>query len=190
MKRLAMVTTNPHKAAEIAPLLGAEWVLWRPTIGEVAETADTFAGNATLKAEAGLAVAERVMAEDSGLEVRALQGAPGVYSKRYGATDAERIARVLAGLADATDRSARFVAVVALATRGEPTRLFEGTVEGEIALEPRGAHGFGYDPIFIPREGDGRTFAEMTKEEKSALSHRGRALRELVAYLQRTAPEG
>jgi XTP/dITP diphosphohydrolase len=184
-----MVTTNPHKVAEIAALLGEEWTLWSPAIDEVAETASTFGGNATLKAEAGLAVAELVMAEDSGLEVRALGGAPGVRSKRYGATDAERIARVLAALAGAPDRSARFVAVIALAARGAPTRLFEGVVEGEIASEPRGDHGFGYDPIFIPREGDGRTFAEMTTEEKSALSHRGRALRKLVTYLQEGAHE-
>ncbi len=180
MNRIRFATSNPGKLAEARAFLTGWEVVEAP--GDVDEDQPDFAGNAIKKATAAAAATGLVFAEDSGLEVGALGGAPGVHSRRYAATDAARIARLLAELAEKSDRSARFVAVIALAN-GKDVQLFSGAVEGVIAIEPRGKGGFGYDPVFIPKEGDGRTFAEMGREEKSALSHRGRALTALSAYL-------
>jgi len=129
------------------------------------------------------------VADDSGLEVDALDGAPGVWSARYAgedATDQDNVDKLLAALADRpdpTDRTARFQAVVVLRHPDGSELVASGTVEGHIAAAPRGPGGFGYDPVFVPNEGDGRTFGEMTQDEKHAISHRGRALRDLLAQL-------
>jgi len=153
---------------------------------EVEETGTTFEANARLKAEGySLRTVLPVLAEDSGLEVDALDGEPGTFSARYGGPgldDPGRCALVLRNLAPIDDparRTARFHCVMALARRGRTLATFDGTVEGTIAPAPRGSTGFGYDPIFLPR-GHVRTFAEMSREEKQALSHRGRALAALT----------
>lgn len=153
-----------------------------------AETAPTFAENAAGKALHYSRYAELpVMADDSGLVVDALGGAPGVHSARYAganATDAERIAKLLGELRSrhASDRRARFVCVAALAERGRVTGVFSDSVEGEILEAPRGEDGFGYDPIFwVPALG--KTFAEISGDEKNLHSHRGKAFRKLLEFL-------
>jgi XTP/dITP diphosphohydrolase len=178
---LGLVTSNQDKLAEISAMLPKGFEVQRLDLGEIDETGATFEENAELKAIAGLVQSSVALGEDSGLEVEALYGAPGVYSKRYAETDVARVQRLLAELREVDDRRARFVTVIAMAQRGGVTQFFRGEVEGRIAREPRGTHGFGYDPIFVPNEGDGRTFAQMTQEEKGSLSHRGRALAALVA---------
>ena len=186
--RLVLATANPDKAAEIADLLTGFEVVPRPAeVPEVEETADTLEGNARLKAVAvAAATGEVAVADDTGLEVVALGGRPGVWAARYagpGATYADNVAKLLAELDGVVDRRARF-RTVALARFPDGRELVaEGTVEGEIAGWPRGREGFGYDPVFVPAEGDGRTFAEMARGEKAALSHRGRAFRALSASL-------
>lgn len=189
MTRLVLATANPDKALEIAALLEGFEVLPRPVgVGDVEETADTLEGNARLKALAiARATGEVAVADDTGLEVAALGGRPGVWSARYAgasATYAENVARLLAELDGVADRRARFrtAAVAAFPQDGEV--VAEGWVDGQIALAPRGPNGFGYDPVFVPAEGDGRTFAEMTRAEKEAVSHRGRAFRALAAQLR------
>ncbi len=182
--RIGFATSNPHKLAEVRRLLAGFDVV-ALDVGAVDETGETFAENACIKARAARGRAPVVVAEDSGLEVDGLRGAPGVYSARYAATDAGRIDRVLRELAGGASRRARFVAAVcALRGDGEP-RVFEGVVEGVIAPEPRGDAGFGYDPIFIPLEGDGRTFAELGAE-KDRFSHRARAFAKLATWLTTT----
>ena len=160
-----------------------------PTPPEPDEDAATYGENAAHKAEAyAAATGIATVADDSGLEVDALGAAPGVRSRRYfgdHASPEERNARLLALLEEAPQRDARFVCVVALARPGEPARLFEGIVRGEIAPAPRPGErgwGFGYDPVFIVG-GDGRTMAELPPEEKDAISHRGLAVAKLRAYL-------
>lgn len=189
---IVLASANPKKAAEIAEILSAHLELVpRPSeVPEVIEDEDTFEGNSRLKAVAlceatGLAA----VADDSGLEVDALDGAPGVWSARYAgedATDAQNVDKLLTALADhpdPTDRTARFQAVVILRYPDGRELVAAGSVEGHIADAPRGPGGFGYDPVFVPAEGDGRTFGEMTQDEKHAISHRGRALRDLLAQL-------
>ncbi len=186
--RLVLASANPDKAVEIAELLEGFEVVPRPAaLPDVDETADTLEGNARLKAVAvAEATGELAVADDTGLEVRALGGRPGVWAARYagaGATYADNVAKLLAELDGVADRRARF-RTVALARFPDGRELVaEGTVEGVIALVPRGREGFGYDPVFVPSEGDGRTFAEMTRAEKAAVSHRGRAFRALSAAL-------
>jgi XTP/dITP diphosphohydrolase len=183
--RIVLATANPHKAVEIAAVLGGFEVVPRPAgIPDVEETADTLEGNARLKAEAvAAATGELAVADDTGLEVVALGGRPGVWAARYagpGATYADNVAKLLAELDGVGDRRARF-RTVALARFPDGREVVaEGTVEGEITRFPRGSAGFGYDPVFVPADGDGRTFAEMTIVEKEALSHRGRAFRALA----------
>ena len=187
--RLVLATANPDKAIEIAALLPGFDVVPRPSaLPDVDETADTLEGNARLKALAVAEVTGEVaVADDTGLEVVALGGRPGVRAARYagpGATYADNVAKLLAELEGVTDRRARF-RTVALARFPDGRELVaEGTVEGSIAGQPRGGHGFGYDPVFVPDDGDGRTFAEMTRAEKEALSHRGRAFRALLSSLR------
>jgi len=162
-----------------------------PSCREVEEDADTFEGNAAKKAEAiAQCTGRTAVADDSGLVVDALGGAPGVWSARYageGADDASNTEKLLRELRDvpAGKRSARFVCCIALALPGEETALFRGTVEGFIATGPRGKSGFGYDPVFYPA-GQDRTFAEMGPEEKDAMSHRREALEKLKAFLGRS----
>jgi XTP/dITP diphosphohydrolase len=186
--RLVLATANPDKAVEIAALLPGFDVVPRPAgLADVDETADTLEGNARLKAVAvAEATGEVAVADDTGLEVLSLGGRPGVLAARYagpGATYADNVAKLLAELDGAPDRRARF-RTVALARFPDGREVVaEGTVEGSIVAEPRGTNGFGYDPVFVPDDGDGRTFAEMTRAEKEAVSHRGRAFRALSAAL-------
>jgi XTP/dITP diphosphohydrolase len=191
---IVLASANPKKADEIREILGdAVELIPRPgDIPDVVEDAATFVGNARLKAVA-LADATGIpaLADDSGLEVDALDGAPGVHSARYAgpnATDADNVARLLEQLDEAgTDtpgeRTARFRCVLVLRAPDGAELVADGTVEGRIVANPRGDGGFGYDPVFVPDEGDGRTFAEMTSAEKHAISHRGRALRALASRL-------
>jgi XTP/dITP diphosphohydrolase len=190
--RVVSASANPKKAAEMAELLGELGieVVPRPSdLPDVPEDADSFLGNARLKAIAvARATGEPAVADDSGLEVDALGGAPGVWSARYAgehASDEENVTKLLAALAGVPDerRVARFRAVVVLRWPDGREVAAQGVVEGRIAHAPRGSGGFGYDPVFVPTEGDGRTFAEMS-DEKHRISHRGRSLRALVARLQ------
>lgn len=192
---LVSATANPHKLEEIRTLLhGVAEVLPRPDeVPDVVEDADSLAGNAELKC-AALAAATGLpaVADDTGLEVDALGGAPGVHSARYAgepADDSANVARLLAELEAAgasapAMRSARFRTVAVVGWPDGRRLAAEGTVEGVIASAPRGANGFGYDPVFEPVGGEGRTFAEMETGEKHALSHRGRAFTALVEALE------
>lgn len=188
--KFVLATANPDKAAEIVAILDAACpgiqLLPRPADHpEVDETDTTLEGNARLKAMALVeATGFPAIADDTGLEVDALDGAPGVYSSRFAgehATYADNVAELLErleGVAHAA-RRARF-ATIAIARWPDGREVIaRGAVEGAIAVAPRGVGGFGYDPIFVPIEGDGRTFAEMTPNEKHELSHRGRAFRAL-----------
>jgi XTP/dITP diphosphohydrolase len=192
--RLLIGTTNKGKVSEYRRMLaGLEAVLvspdqLKPVPPEPDENATTYRENAVAKAEAyAAATGIATVADDSGLEVDALGGAPGVRSRRYFGDDAAadvRNRKLLALLEEAPQRSARFVCVVALARPGGPTETFDGAVRGEIATAPRigEGEGFGYDPVFIVG-GDGRTMAEMSAEEKDAISHRGLAVAKLRAHL-------
>ena len=186
-------SANPDKVAEIARVLdGLVDLLPRPAgLADVVEDAPDLAGNARLKAVAVCAAAgAAAVSDDTGLEVDALDGAPGVFSARYAGDDAtyddnvqkllDELARV--GATDPHQRTARFRTVVMVVRPDGSELCVEGSVEGVIATERRGRGGFGYDPIFVPVEGDGRSFAEMG-DEKHEISHRGRALRALAAAL-------
>ena len=187
--RLVLATANPDKAREIADALSGFDLLPRPAhVPDVDETAGTLEANARLKAQAlCTATGEPAVADDTGIEVAALGGRPGVYSSRYAgpkATYADNVAKLLAELDGITDRRARFRTVALVAFPDGRELVAEGTVEGAIASAPKGDEGFGYDPLFVPDEGDGRTFAEMTLSEKQAISHRGRAFRALAQALR------
>jgi XTP/dITP diphosphohydrolase len=189
--RLVLASANPDKAREIAAILDGFELMPRPAhVPDVVEDGETLEDNARLKAVALVeATGEAAVADDTGLEVDALDGAPGVYSARYageGATYADNVAQLVAALEGEADRRARF-RTVALARFPDGREVVaSGEVTGTITAEPRGDEGFGYDPVFVPDEGDGRTFAEMTPTEKHALSHRGRAFRALAAALRDT----
>jgi XTP/dITP diphosphohydrolase len=191
---LLIATSNPGKIRELESLLTALPLRLRslkefPSIQEVAETGNTFRENAVLKA-AGYATQTRLwtLADDSGIEVEALGGAPGVFSARYGGTDAsdaDRIQILLDELArtNATQRRARFTAVVVIANAdAQVINVAQGHCHGHLAHAPRGANGFGYDPIFIP-DGYQQTFGELSGEVKRSISHRARALRVTRAFL-------
>jgi XTP/dITP diphosphohydrolase len=180
--RAVLATGNAGKAAELSRLLGLEVEAQAIAVDEDAET---YAGNALRKARAALAVAggQIGLGDDSGLEVAALDGEPGLRSARWaGPTDADRNTALLARLRDASDRSAAFVCALAAALPDGRELVVEGRVEGEITDAPRGDEGFGYDPLFVPL-GEARTVAELSPGEKDALSHRGRASRALVGAL-------
>lgn len=190
---LVLATANPDKAREMAALLqGLPFILKsRADFGplpDVDETAHTFAGNAILKAEALMhATGHMALADDSGLCVDALDGAPGVYSARYagpGCTYADNNKKLLEELANVPDekRTARFVCAVAIARPGSEPVTFEGACEGVIARENMGEMGFGYDPLFVI-PADGRSFAQMTRDEKAAHSHRARAFEKAREWL-------
>ncbi|HET9771429.1 MAG TPA: RdgB/HAM1 family non-canonical purine NTP pyrophosphatase [Acidimicrobiia bacterium] len=192
--KLVLASANPDKAAEIRTILSASLpglvLAPRPdSVPDVDETGTTLAENARLKAAAiAAATGEAAVADDTGLLVDALDGAPGVWSARFageGATYADNVAKLLAELAGVPPerRTARFetVALVCWPDGREVSAI--GAVEGVITGEARGQRGFGYDPVFEPLEGDGRTFAELNPLEKHALSHRGRAFRALAAEL-------
>ena len=190
-RRLLVSTRNDHKVGEIREILGADFqVLDLSTIsgvGEVEETGVTFEENATLKALAVSGYFDGwVIADDSGLEVDVLHGAPGVWSARFsgeGATDASNRALLLEKLEGARgkERSARFRCVIVLARAGCKLAAFSGSVEGVIINQEKGSGGFGYDSIFVP-EGHCETFAQLGPEVKNALSHRARALAGLLAW--------
>jgi XTP/dITP diphosphohydrolase len=190
---LVLASANPDKSAEIAAILAADGVAVAPRppeVPDVEETGATLVENARLKAEAiRVASGRPSVADDTGLEVDALGGAPGVYSARYageGASYADNVAKLLRELGGRTrsERGARFL-TVALVSFPDGSELFaEGAVSGRIAAEARGSGGFGYDSVFIPDEGDGRTYAEMSAEEKNALSHRARAFHALATRLR------
>ncbi len=197
---LVVASANPDKVAEIAAVLGDSVVLRPrpPEVGEVVEDADTLEGNARLKAVAiAEATGEAAVADDTGLEVEALDGAPGVYSARFAGEDAgyaDNVAKLLDELARVgaqgpAARAARFRTVALVRWPDGRELAVEGEVRGSIAPAPRGDHGFGYDPVFVPDDPDGspgrRTFAEMSGDEKHAVSHRGRAFRALAAALPR-----
>jgi XTP/dITP diphosphohydrolase len=187
-----LASTNPGKVAEIRTILGPSLELVpRPhDVPDVAEDAATFVGNARLKAAAvGAVTGQAALADDSGLEVDALDGAPGVRSARYageGATDEANVAKVLralTGRVDPAERTARFRCAVVLRWPDGTEVVGEGSVAGHLADAPRGSGGFGYDPIFVPRGGPGLTFGELPPEVKQTSSHRSLALAALLARL-------
>jgi XTP/dITP diphosphohydrolase len=192
--QLIVATRNAHKTREIEQIFGSGLTVRdltaHPEISEITESGTSFEENAKLKA---IAVSTKlpglVIADDSGLEVDALGGAPGIQSARYAgvnANDKEKIAKLLSLVANieakSDQRRARFRCVLAVARDGQVLATFEGVVEGKIAERPRGSHGFGYDPIFIPN-GFEETFAELPEEEKNNISHRAKAIRKLQAEL-------
>lgn len=190
MEELIFATGNKHKVKEVAQLLdGILNVKSMKEIGcveDIPETSDSFQGNALLKAKY---IVDNYnvdsFAEDSGLEVKALDGAPGIYSARFageGKNDEDNIDKVLSSLKGIQDRSAQFRSVIALCWKGE-TYYFEGIIEGQITEQRQGTNGFGYDPIFIPNEKQ-KSFAEMLDSEKNQLSHRGKAIAQLVDFFR------
>lgn len=187
--KILFATNNAHKLAEVQAVLGPAFTLLTPRDGgvteEIPEEQPTLEGNASQKAHYLLRrTGLDCFADDTGLEVEALGGAPGVHSARY-ATDGHDFDAnkrlLLENLAGQNNRRARFRTVVSLLLDGKELQ-FEGIVEGRILEEERGQEGFGYDPLFVP-DGCDKTFAEMSADEKNAVSHRGRAIRKLAAYL-------
>ncbi|MBR4129547.1 MAG: RdgB/HAM1 family non-canonical purine NTP pyrophosphatase [Bacteroidaceae bacterium] len=194
-RELIMATNNAHKLEEIRQILGDAFSIKSLSdIGcyeDIPETADTLEGNALQKA---LYIHEHYgvdcFADDTGLEVDALDGAPGVFTARFGAMNGygeshdanANIQCLLDKLKEATTRKARFRTVIALVQNGTE-KLFEGIVEGNILTQPVGEGGFGYDPVFAPVEADGLAFAQMSAEAKNAISHRGRATKKLAEFL-------
>lgn len=189
MQEIVFATNNQHKLSELRRIVGGRFhILSLSDIGcheDIPETADTLAGNALQKARY---VKEHYgydcFADDTGLMVDALGGAPGVYSARYagpGHDSAANMKLLLENMAGRTDRTARFMTVIALILNGREL-TFEGTVEGEILTAPEGDGGFGYDPVFRP-EGHDVSFALMSADAKNAISHRGRATARLIQYL-------
>lgn len=190
MNKLVFATNNKHKLEELRAIVGDKYdILGLRDIGcdvDIPETATTLEGNALIKAQF---VKEHYgydcFADDTGLEVEALNGAPGVYSARYAGPEcdsANNMALLLQNMADKDNRKARFRTVIAL-VKSDDTMLFEGIVEGAILREGAGENGFGYDPIFEP-EACGLSFAQMDSASKNAISHRGRATQKLINYLK------
>ena len=191
MKQLVCASANPDKVAEIADLLrDVVELLPRPaSVGEIVEDADSLLGNARLKARAiATATGMSAVADDTGLEVDALGGAPGVHTARFAgdnATYSDNRAKLLSVLRDVApaQRTARFRTVALVAHPDGSEQWAAGVCEGAIAVAERGERGFGYDAVFVPNEGGGRTFAEMSVEEKHVFGHRGRAFRALALLL-------
>lgn len=194
---LVIATHNRKKAGEMLQILSERFPeLELKTLAdfegapEPEETGSTYAENAAIKAESASAfTGELSLADDAGLEVNALDGAPGLYSKRFGGEDLpfpEKMAKILSMIADESDRGARFRCCVALSGPEQPTTIFEATCEGSIADSPSGNGGFGYDPIFLPDDAPGRSMADLTPEEKHQISHRGKVLRAVGDYLSGT----
>jgi len=190
MTTFVLATANPHKTVEMRAILEGLGiaVVPRPTdVPDVEETEDTLEGNALLKARALVAATGlAAVADDTGLFVDALDGAPGVYSARYAGDDAtydDNVTKLLAAMGDTVNRAARFRSVICVAYPSGDTVLVEGVLEGTITDERRGSEGFGYDPVFEPLEANGRTLAELAPSEKNQLSHRARALNALVVAL-------
>ena len=193
-RSLVLATRNGNKVREIRTAISESWDV-KPCpegIPEVDETSDTYEGNARLKADTvSRYVNDLVVADDTGIEVDALGGAPGVTSARLAGPEKNSRRNyefLIAELANVPDekRTARYRTVAVARFQDGREIVAEGTCEGIIAHTPRGDGGFGFDPVFIPAEGDGRTFAEMTAEEKNAISHRARAFRLLASRLSAT----
>lgn len=194
MKRVVIATNNAHKVSEIEAALSmpeTEFVSLREAgiHSNPAEDADSFVGNARIKARAAHEITQgATLADDSGLEVDALGGAPGVYSARYAGTDGDdeaNNAKLLRELGDLPleKRTARFVSVLVYIDEDGNETVARGTIEGRIGFEARGSEGFGYDPLFLPDCLEGKTLAEVSQAEKNSISHRGNALRSLKAQL-------
>lgn len=189
--RIVCASANPRKVEEIARLMPRRVeLLPRPDgLGDVDETAPTLVGNAIIKAVEVANHAEAwAIADDTGLEVEALGGEPGVRSARYAgepADDAANRAKLLAAMGGVSDRRARFRTVVALVSWEGDIHYVTGECTGTIATAERGANGFGYDSVFVPDDGDGRTFAEMSAAEKDSVSHRSRAMAQLPGLIAR-----
>jgi XTP/dITP diphosphohydrolase len=190
--RLVLATRNPHKLRELTGLMRPHEL--DPLPDEIQlppETGTTFAQNALGKARAAAAATGRpAIADDSGIEAAALNGAPGVWSARYAgddATDEENLAKLLSEVAADGDTRVAYVCAMAFVEPGGPEHVVHGRCEGRLTHEPRGDGGFGYDPAFVPDDypGDSRTMAELSVDEKDAISHRGRAARELSIWLAR-----
>jgi XTP/dITP diphosphohydrolase len=190
---LVLATRNPHKVREFEPLLAPHRVLPLPDDVELPpETGETFAENATVKARtAAEATGMSAVADDSGIAAAALGGRPGVRSARYAgenATDEENLEKLLREVPE-DNRRVAYVCAVAYAEPGGRVHVVEGRCEGTLATDPRGSGGFGYDPAFVPDDrDDGRTMAELTPDEKDAISHRGRAARAFLAWLEDGRP--
>lgn len=191
--RLIIATRNAHKVSEISAMLPDFEVCDLSVIENpprVEETGESFLDNATLKAQAISALTDDwVIADDSGLEVDSLDGAPGVYSSRYGGeegNDAKNNAKLMREMAGLSQREARFRCVIVVARGGQVEASFSGAVEGRIAEAPSGAGGFGYDPLFIP-EGYDESFAELGEEIKNNLSHRAKALQGAQDWLSKVS---
>jgi XTP/dITP diphosphohydrolase len=189
--RLVLATRNDHKVREVGRLMGGVTVEPLPEhVTLPPEDGDTFAANALAKARAAAAAVGRAaIADDSGIEAAALGGAPGIRSARFAgsdATDAENLAKLRAEAP--VGSGLRYVCVMAHAEPGGEARTFTGVCDGTLAAEARGSGGFGYDPAFLPADrADGRTMAELSDADKDAISHRGRAARELLAWLRADA---
>ncbi|MBR4134963.1 MAG: non-canonical purine NTP diphosphatase [Bacteroidales bacterium] len=188
--KIVFATHNLHKKSEAAAILGPQWeLLALPDIGcleDIPETADTLQGNALQKAHYVFDhFHANCFADDTGLEIEALDGAPGVFSARYageGCSYSDNVQKVLREMKGITNRKACFKTVVALILDGQEY-LFEGRVDGQILTTPRGSEGFGYDPVFLP-DGFDKSFAEMDASLKNSISHRGRAMQKLISFLQ------
>lgn len=189
LPQLVCASANPDKVAEIRRILdGVVELLPRPAdVADVVEDADTLEGNARLKAAAiREATGRAAVADDTGLEVAALDGAPGVFSARWAGDNcsyADNRAKLLRELDGVTDRRAAFRTCVVVQHPDRSELVVNGLCDGTIAAEERGERGFGYDAVFVPSDGDGRTFAEMSEDEKHVISHRGRAFANLLAAL-------
>lgn len=191
MPALLVATRNEHKLGELRELLpGVELDPLPPEIELPLEEWQSFAENALGKARAAhVATGRPAIADDSGIEAHGLDGRPGIRSARYAgedATDEENLAKLLEEVGRQDDRRVAYVSVIALVDDGGNESIFEGRCEGTLAGEPRGTGGFGYDPAFVPDDtgpGDQRTMAELSPEEKNAISHRGRAVRALATHL-------
>lgn len=194
MAQILAATGNKHKITEFQKMLDNNGLKIQivsmatiPDMPELIENGETFEENSAMKAEQASAFAMTTsFADDSGLAVDALNGAPGIYSARYAgenATDADRIAKLLNEMEGISDRTARFVCVISIACCGKRIASFRGEVVGTITHAPAGSCGFGYDPIFIP-EGYDKTFAELGAEIKDQISHRARAFEQAVAYIR------
>ena len=195
MPRLLIATKNAHKTAEIRAILGVGWevseLTSHPDVPAPEETGATFEENARIKAEAASRVFDGiVLSDDSGLEVDALNGAPGVHSARYAgeqgndAANRARLKRELAACAIAKPWTARFLCAIAIAEAGTTTAAFNGCVEGRVIAEEQGGGGFGYDAMFIP-DGHSETFGCLEAEVKNCLSHRARAMAKAISLLER-----
>jgi XTP/dITP diphosphohydrolase len=189
--KLVLATRNDHKVREFSELLAPHEVVPLPDdVVLPPETGTTFAENALGKARAArAATGQPSVADDSGIEAYGLGGRPGVRSARYageGATDEQNLEKLLDEVGGQDDRRVAYVSVIALVDEGGNESIFEGRCEGVLATEPKGTGGFGYDPAFVPDDtgpDDDRTMAELTPEEKNAISHRGRAVRALAVHL-------